>query len=138
MFLYHVYGAPVEVDTLSFHTLVGLYSLCMEYEVEGLRTVLVARMEALVQIQTKYETVVDWLDLVTKYKVDKLQILLEEKRKNLKEKVDENNFCSLLERSNGNDEYSKVRLLGVNTRSSDTLCPVILEPAKGWGPFGPN
>ena len=126
MFLHHLYGAPVEVDTLSFHTLVGLYSLCMEYEVEGLRTVLVARMEALVQIQTKYETVVDWLDLVTKYKVDKLQILLEEKRKNLKEKVDENNFCSLLERSNGNDEYSKVRLLGVNTRSSDVPRPVIL------------
>jgi len=107
LFLHHMYGAAVEVDTLSFHTLVGLYSLCMEYEMERLRTDLVARMKELVEIQTKYETVVDWLELVTKHKVDKLQILLQEKRNNLKEKVNENNFCLLLERSNGNDEYSK-------------------------------
>ena len=108
MFLHHVYGAPLEVDTLSFHTLVGLYCLCMEYEVEGLPTVLLPRIEPLIHTQTKYETVVDCLDLVARYKLDKLHILLEKKRKDLKEKVDENNFCLLLERSKGNDQYSKV------------------------------
>ena len=75
---------------------------------EGLPTVLLPRIEPLIHTQTKYETVVDCLDLVARYKLDKLHILLEKKRKDLKEKVDENNFCLLLERSKGNDQYSKV------------------------------
>ena len=80
VFLHQVYGRTVEVDTLSFHTLVELHWLAVNYQDGRFITQLVSKMEEMVERQTEYETLSWWQDLVITYKVDKLQLVLENKR----------------------------------------------------------
>ena len=67
VFLHHVYGATVELDTLSFHTLVELHWLAVKYQDESFITQLVSKIEEMVERETNYETLTLWEDLVTKY-----------------------------------------------------------------------
>ena len=109
VFIHHVYGQTVELDTYSFHTLVELHWLAVNYQDDRFITQLVSKMEEMVERQTNYETLTWWEDLVITYKVDKLQLILAYKRNTVK--IEDNNLETAMEVSGDKYIGFKVRSL---------------------------
>ena len=109
VFIHHLYGQTVELDTYSFHTLVELHWLAVNYQDERFITQLVSRMEEMVERQTDYETLTWWEDMVITYKVDKLQLILANKRNTVK--IEDNNLETAMEVSGDKYFGFKVRIL---------------------------